>query len=168
MSIWGSIGSVSGDGQMIPFWYVQSIPVRHILRAADPEAPLTSSANVADIHIRPQAQTGAVFSVRLSFLSRVTLWLWSCRGVAMGQSVQFAVQRFQDAGPGQWSRGRLTECRTADEARRLAERCVARGESTGAAAFSRRSSGEFGVQDSPITIAAFGDVPPEAKDILPF
>lgn len=86
----------------------------------------------------------------------------------MGQSVQFAVQRFQEAGPGQWFRGRLTECKTADEARRLAERCVARGESTGAAAFSRRSSGEFGVQDSPITIAAFGEVPPEAKDILPF
>ena len=86
----------------------------------------------------------------------------------MGQSVLFAVQQFLKAGPDQWSRDRLTSCSTADEARRIAERCVVRGESSGAVAFCRRSSGEFGELSDPITIAEFGAVPPEARDILPF
>lgn len=86
----------------------------------------------------------------------------------MGQCVHFAVQQFQEVDQGCWSRDRLTECKTADEARRVAERSVARGESSGAVAFSRRSAGEFGGMDEPITIAEFGRVPPEARDILPF
>ena len=82
--------------------------------------------------------------------------------------MHFAVQQFQNAGAGKWSRDRLTECGSADEARRLAERCVARGESSGAVAFYRKAAGEFGGSEAPITIAEFGAVPFEARDILPF
>ncbi len=38
----------------------------------------------------------------------------------------------------------------------------------GAVALSFRTSGEFQDGEKPITIAEFGDVPAEARDIIPF
>ncbi len=86
----------------------------------------------------------------------------------MGQEIRFGVQTFVKDRRGRKAQGRLVPFKTADEARRYAEQCVERQAAIGAAAFSQRAAGEFDEGDEPITLAAFGDVPPEARDRLPF
>lgn len=85
----------------------------------------------------------------------------------MGQSVHFGVQQFGCDKAGRPTVGRLTRCASAEEARRLAERCVSNGRAAGAAAFSCRVEDGSDLVE-PITIAAFGTVPSEAQDAVPY
>lgn len=83
-------------------------------------------------------------------------------------NVQFAVQQYQTEANGKSSRGLLTQCKSADEARHLAERCVSLGKSSGAAAFERLADNDFGEVDELITIASYGEVPADGRDVVAF
>lgn len=86
----------------------------------------------------------------------------------MVQSVHFAMQTYRRDTQGRLARARWKACETAIEAVRRAEAAVIAGKAIGAAALSQRCSGEFEEGEMPITIAAFGEVPAEARDQLPF
>ena len=86
----------------------------------------------------------------------------------MVQSIHFAMQTYRRDGRGRLSQAKWTACETAAEAIQRAEAAVAAGKVAGAAALSQRCSGEFDEGEVPITIAAFGEVPAETRDQLPF
>lgn len=86
----------------------------------------------------------------------------------MGQSIHFAMQTYRRDLHGHLAKGQWKACLTADDARRRAEAVVLSGKSIGAVALSQRSSGEFDEGELAITIAAFGEVPHEARDRIPF
>jgi hypothetical protein len=69
---------------------------------------------------------------------------------------------------GHLAKGQWKGCSSEHEARRKAEAAVATRRVVGAVALSQQTSGEYEDGETPITIAAFGDVPPEAKVELPF
>jgi hypothetical protein len=78
------------------------------------------------------------------------------------------MQTYRRDRHGQLRKGRWKGCSSADDARRRAERAVVAKRVAGAVALSFRTSGEFQDGEKPITIAEFGDVPAEARDIIPF
>ena len=79
----------------------------------------------------------------------------------------YGAQSFIRDRKGKLTLGRCYSCKDADEARRMAEGRVAGGYAAGATAFLRRGGGEYDEGEA-ITIAAFGVVPHEARDALPF
>lgn len=86
----------------------------------------------------------------------------------MGQRDHYGVQQFMRDKAGRLVPGRTLPCKTADHARREAEQSAVRRGVVGAAAFLCRVDGDLSEPDAPITIAAFGDVPAETRDQLPF
>ncbi|CAO4171151.1 hypothetical protein AFFFEF_01719 [Methylorubrum extorquens] len=68
---------------------------------------------------------------------------------------------------GQLREGRVYPCSDGDVARKVAEDRVEQGWAQGAAVFLRRSSGEFD-EGEMITLVAYGDVPAEVRDRVPF
>lgn len=86
----------------------------------------------------------------------------------MAQSVHFAMQTYRRNSKGRLAQAKWTPCETAIEAVTKAEAVVAAGRVSGAAAISHRCSGEFDEGETPITIAAFGEVPKETLDQVPF
>jgi hypothetical protein len=86
----------------------------------------------------------------------------------VAQSVHFAMQTYRKTDKGSLARARWTPCESAAEAIHRAETAVTVGKVAGAAALSQRCSGEFDEGELPITLAAFGEVPQEARDQLPF
>ena len=86
----------------------------------------------------------------------------------MRQTTHFAMQTYRRRKTGDLTKDRWHPCNTADEARRRAEDAVLERGCIGAVALSERNSGEFEEGERPITIAAFGDVPPEVRDQIPF
>jgi len=76
----------------------------------------------------------------------------------------YAAIGFKRNRRGPLERGTAQVCLTADEARKQAEKLSCRKGYAGAIAFV---CSDLDDQD-PITIAAFGEVPPEARDNLPY
>lgn len=68
---------------------------------------------------------------------------------------------------GQLREGRVYPCSDGEVAKKVAEDRVSLGWAPGAAALLRRGSGEFDAGET-ITLAAFGDVPREVRDQMPF
>lgn len=82
---------------------------------------------------------------------------------------RYAVQTFTTNKKGSLLQGRLINCEDSEEARRVAEQKVSRGEAVGAAAFLRQCyDDEFDDGSEPITLATFGRVPSGVADQLPF
>ncbi len=70
---------------------------------------------------------------------------------------------------GQLAQGRFIECKTPEEACKLAADRVRLGYAVGAAAFVRRvRDTDYDDGSEPITLATFGRVPPGVADQLPF
>lgn len=83
-------------------------------------------------------------------------------------STVYGAQAYRKTGRGQFEIGQSLPCEDADHARREAEKMTGRRGIAGATAYLIPNyTREYG-GDDPITIAAFGDVPPEARDALPF
>ena len=78
----------------------------------------------------------------------------------------YGVQAYQRNAEGNLERGRSEPCDDAEHAKRKAARMIARAGVIGATAFivSDENLGAGG--DTAVTIAAFGDVPPEAWDSM--
>lgn len=86
----------------------------------------------------------------------------------MGQRVHYAMQSYRRSRSGDLITSRWRACDTLDEAVKLAERVVYDGKAHGAVALSERTSGDFEGASSPITVAAFGEVPDQNGDVIPF
>lgn len=85
----------------------------------------------------------------------------------MSVGERYGAQTFVWDRKGQLGEGRIYACKDADEARRIASSRVAGGYAAGAAAFMRRSGGEFDEGDV-ITFEVYGSVPPYFSDALPY
>ena len=80
----------------------------------------------------------------------------------------YGAQAYRQDGQGRLERGQSEACRDADQARRRAELLACKRGVAGATAFLIPNyTREYG-GDDPITIAVYGEVPPEARDALPF
>jgi hypothetical protein len=79
----------------------------------------------------------------------------------------YGVQTFIRDRKGKIAKGLALACKSADEARREAERRAGGRTAVGAAVYCNVGAGE---QDDgePITIATYGTVPPGVEDTLPF
>ncbi len=86
----------------------------------------------------------------------------------MGQRDHYGVQQFLRDRLGKLTPGRVLQCKTADHATDEARQSAVRRGVVGAAAFVCRIEGDLAEPGPPMTIAAFGDVPPEARDQIPF
>ena len=79
----------------------------------------------------------------------------------------YSIQTFIRDRQGQLAKGLALACKSADEARREAQRRTHGSSAVGAAVFCRVGAG--GQNDGePITIATYGTVPPGVEDTLPF
>lgn len=80
----------------------------------------------------------------------------------------YGAQSYRKTGKG-YERAAFVACDNEDDAYSEAEKLAAKRGVSGAIAFLRSNySKEFAEGDDPITLAAFGDVPPEARDVVPF
>lgn len=86
----------------------------------------------------------------------------------MGQRIHYAMQSYRQNRAGGLVVSRWRACDSAAQAIELAERAVEAGKAHGAVALSERTSGDFEGASAPITIAAFGEVPNECADQIPF
>ena len=86
----------------------------------------------------------------------------------MGQRDHYGVQTFVRSRTGRLTQGPTLSCRTADDAKAVAERSAVRKGVVGAAAFQCRIDGDLAEPSPPLTIAAFGEVPAEAREMIPF
>lgn len=82
----------------------------------------------------------------------------------MGSKRNYAAMAFRRARKGALERGEPTIGENADAARLTAERLATRRGYVGAVAYACGDAED----QAPITIAAFGEVPPEARDALPY
>nr|USU32962.1 hypothetical protein NG677_04465 [Methylobacterium sp. OTU13CASTA1] len=79
----------------------------------------------------------------------------------------YGVQTFIRDRKGEIAKGLAVACRSADEARREAERRAGGWPAIGAAVFCRSGVGDQDEGEA-ITIATYGTVPPGVTDTLPF
>ncbi len=85
----------------------------------------------------------------------------------MSGSERYGAMTFVRDRFGQLREGRVYLCSDGEVAKKVAEHRVVQGWAPGAAAFLRRSGGEFDEGEA-ITLAVFGDVPSDVKDQMPF
>lgn len=78
------------------------------------------------------------------------------------------MQTYRRDSQGRLARAKWRPCQSAEDAILQAEMVVSMGKVVGAAALTQRNSGEFDEGELPITLAAFGEVPSEVRDQLPF
>lgn len=78
----------------------------------------------------------------------------------------YGVQAYQRNAEGDLERGRSEPCDDAEHAKRKAARMIARAGVIGATAFIVAAEHCDVGSDTSVTIAAFGDVPPEAWDFM--
>lgn len=85
----------------------------------------------------------------------------------MSGSERYGAMTFVRDRFGQLREGCIYPCSDGEVARKVAEDRVTMGWAPGAAAFLRRGGGEFDEGET-ITLAAFGEVPREVRDQMPF
>ncbi len=85
----------------------------------------------------------------------------------MSVDEQYGAMTFVRDRFGQLREGRVYPCADSEVAKKVAEDRVVQGWAPGAAAFLRRGGGEFDEGET-VTLAAFGEVPRDVREQLPF